>query len=321
MLFDTDKSLLPRFILAKAINFGEQARVRNLYRRNLEVAMILSLIIVIFLTKWSPNWKMIRKEEYVEVEGFEVIDMPLIEEELPPPPPITESLNEEQLVVNEIQVIKEEEKELEPEPTLDLKLDIEEPQLLESSLSSDFQTKVNSYRSFKLSNTKLALGDNYHSRESGGSSLELGIKKKNNQYRETEKVDLKLETKADLSTTESPKPLSGSGSLIETTDDVDVVILKPPKSSLALTEYRMWSKLSGEFDRLDKRHIAGDIPNMIKNNKGIQIAFRYGDGIKHQIFWQKGGKTSIKVIGKNRRTTLEELRRALSALLQLTFNH
>lgn len=319
MLFEKEKSLLPRFILAKAIDFGEQARTRRRYRRNLEVAAIFSLIIVIMLTRWSPNWKMVRKETYVEIEGFEVIEMPTVEEEPPPPPPVPETVAEEQIVVNEIQVI--EETEPEPEPSLDLKLEIDEDIVLESSLESDFKTKIESYRGLSLGDNKLTLADNYRSHAKGGSALELGIKKENKQYRKTEKVDLKLETKADLPEVEKKRSQPESSTLIKATEDENVVILKPPKSTLALTEYRMWSKLSGEFDRLDKRYLADEIPNLKKSENGIQVAFRYQDGIKHQIFWQKGGKTSIKVIGKNRKSTLEELQRALSALLQLTLNH
>jgi hypothetical protein len=321
MLFDKEKSLLPRFILAKTIDFGEQARLRRQYRRNLELAAIISIILAIILTKWSPNWKMVRKEAYVEVEGFEVVEMPLVEETPPPLPPLTEPMSADQLIVDEIQIIKEEEKEPEPEPTLDLNLEIDTKVVMESSLDSDFRTKIDNYRGLKLGDSKLALGDDYRSHATETSSLDLGIKKNDSQRRETEKVDLKLETKADLPESVPQNPEVADGSLIEATEDVDVVILKPPKSTLALTEYQMWSKLSGEFDRMDKRHLADDLPNLKKNDNGIQVAFRYQDGITHQIFWQKGGKTSIKVIGKNRKTTLEELQRALSALLQLTINH
>lgn len=321
MVFDTEKSLLPRFILAKTVDFGEQAQLRNRYRKNLEIAVIFSILLALLLIRWSPNWKMVRKDAYVEVEAFEVVDMPQVEE-TPPLPPLSEPMSAEQLVVNEIQVIKEEEeKKDEPVPTLDLDLQVDDKIVLESSLESDFRTKTDNYRGLNLGDNKLALGDDYRSHATETSSLDLGVKKSTSSHRETERVDLKLETKAELPATEAPKPEATSGSLIEATDDVDVVILKPPKSTLALTEYQMWSKLMGEFDRLDKRHLADDIPNLKKNNNGIQVAFRFQDGITHQILWQKGGKTSIKVIGKNRKTTLEELQRALSALLQLTLNY
>ena len=328
MLIDNkDKSLLPRFVPAKTIDFGRQAEMRRKYRRNFEVASIISLIITIILTRWTPNWKIMEKYKEVEVDAFEVIDVPLIEEEfIPPPPPLPppDVAVEDILVADEIEVMSEKKKEEEEPPKLDLELDIEDNRILESQLEDDFRTKVDNYRKWKLSSSRLSIGDNYRSRSLANSGLNIGLAKNDDHRREhtaSSRLDIKLDTRTDGILQAEKEATVTSSSVIEMTESEDVVVLKPPKSSLALTEYRMWTKLSGEFDRIDKRSLPREIPNLKKDRNGIQISFRYRDGIMHQIIWKKGGKTSIKVIGKNRKSSLEELKRALSALLQLTLNN
>jgi len=324
LILKEDKSLLPRFILAKAVNIGKHAWTRRNYKRNLEIALIISLILMILLSRWSPHWKILKRYQYVEIEGFEVIDMPLVEEEIPPPPPpIAEQSSPDQIVVDEIQILKDDEPE--PHPELDLQLEIDDKKILESQLDDDFRTKMTNYRNWQLSTNRLALADNYRNRTHDANRLEIGLKDKDKNSRRLRDSNNKLEIKLETETNEFHSPAEEeaniSSSIIEPTDDVDVVILKPPKSSLALTEYQMWAKLSGEFDRIDKRHFNREFPNIKKTREGIQVAFRYRDGIQHLIYWQKGGKTSITVIGKNRKSSLEELKRALSALLQLTLNN
>lgn len=324
MPIDQEKSLLPRFVFAKSVSTGKQARMRRNYRRSLEIAMIFSIIISIFLTRWSPNWKMINKHDELSIDPFVVIDIPLFEEERPPPPPITEPFMEEQIIVDEIQVITEEEKE-EPVPALDLKIEIETPVLLDSQIGDDFKTRINDYRKWQISSSKLSLPDKYGRGHSPGESeLDLAGKSKTTRARGNRdsgsKVDLQINTKTSLTSAQKGASKGSASSIIEHTADENVVILKPPKSTLALTEYRMWSKLSGQLDRIDKRIFDNTIPNLKKSRDGIRISFRFKDGIQHDIFWRKGGKTSIRVIGKNRKTSLEELQRALSALLQFTLN-
>jgi len=325
MIINKDKNLLPKFVLAYSVKIGLQAKARRNYKRNREIGLIVSLIFVTILTKWTPGWKIINYDVEMSAEKFEVIDTPLMEEEIiPPPPPITEPVVEQEIVVNEIEVLtQEEEKQLQEEVKLDLGDDIEGPEIGDANLETDFKTRVDNYRRFQLSVDKLSLSDNYRTEVSGATALNLGIgnnKKKRNLRGSNEKIDLKLDTTPER--VAKPKRITSkeSTSIIEQTAEKNVVILRPPRSSLALTEYNMWNKLSSQLSRLDKRHKGQERSNFKRINGGICVSFRYRDGTQHQLLWQKGGKIAIKIIGKHRKSSLKELERAFSKLSQLSLN-
>lgn len=298
--------------------------MRRNYKRNIEIAFVISLIFAILLTRWTREKKEEHQPMLLGYNPFEVVEMPLFEEEPPPPPPIEETKLFEQIEVNDIEIIEDEEEDEEPAPQIDFDLKIEEDRVLDSQIEQDMNTKIDNYRQWKLGSSKLAFSDNYRSHTLESSGLELNTKSMDelaSSRGSTEKIEISLGKSETDMPFEKEEKTGHSASIIEQTDEVDVVILKPPKSSLALTEYRMWSKLSGELDRIDKRNFNNNIPNLKKNREGIWVSFVYRDGIQHQINWKKGGKTSIKVIGKNRKSAMEELQRALSALLQLSINY
>ncbi len=314
-----------QFIAARATNVGIHGKVRRNYRRNLEIGTIISLIFAILATRWSPDIKILKQDAEVTAVMLEAIDMTMLEE-IPPPPPIVEPPPEEQLVADEIIVLtpEEEKKQLELETQLELEDDLKDPIEVETSLETDFELKSANYRKLDLDMARLALSDNYRAQAHGANGLDLDLKNEaggRTINRQVDKVDLQLETKARDVVEEKKEASETSSSIIEQTTDADVIILRPPKSSLALTEYQMWSKLSGQLDRLDKRQFGQNVPNFIKVKDGLCVSFSYQDGTQHEIIWKKGGKTAIKVIGKNRKSSLEELQRALSALLQLSLNH
>lgn len=313
-----------QFVSARATRIGIHGKVRRNYRRNLEISTIISLILAILATRWSPGIQIIKHNAEIAAVSLEAIDVTLLEEL--PPPPMVEPPPEEQLIADEIIVLtpEEEQKQIELETHLELEDDLKDPIEVESSLESDLNLKSSNYRKFDLDLGRLALSDNYRVQAYGANGLDLELKNEvsgRNLNRQVEKVDLQLETKSKNVIEEKKESSETSTSIIEQTADADIVILRPPKSSLALAEYQMWSKLSGQLDRLDKRQFGQNVPNFMKVKDGLCVSFSYQDGTQHEIIWKKGGKTAIKVIGKNRKSSLEELQRALSALLQLSLNY
>lgn len=324
MAFRT-KDQSSQFVVARATRIGVHGKVRRNFRRNFEISLIISLILAILATRWSPNIKIIKKNVEMAAFSLEAIDVTMLEE-LPPPPPLLEQPPEEQLVADEITVLtpEEEKKQLELETHLELEDDVKDPLAVESGLESEFNLKSANYRNFDLDMGRLALADKYRAQAHGSSGIDLELKNdasNRNVTRQAEKIDLQLETKAKDIPEEKKEPTETSSSIIEQTADADIIILRPPKSSLALAEYQMWSKLSGQLDRMDKRQFGQNVPNFTKEKDGVSVSFMYQDGTQHEIIWKKGGKTAIRVIGKNRKSSLEELQRALSALLQLSLNY
>jgi len=307
---------LPRFKLAKTVETTPHALKRRNYGKNIERAVIISLLVALFITriqlksKSSPGYI-----SHLKSPTFEVVDIPEMEDILPPLPEIKEPPMEEVLVVDEIEII---------EDTIEIELDLafEEPELLklDSQLEDNLSTKASSYRNWNVTRSGLSLSARH--REIPNLDISsLSLESKGTSYSRDigggdGKLDLDISTEHDMMPIEEEK--LAEGNIIEKIEDMDAVILRPPKSTLAFKEYRLWHKLSNEMDRIDKGRTGGSLSNIERNQSGIKIHFSFSDGTKHTIYWQKGGKTSILVIGKQRRTSIEELRRALNALLQLT---
>ena len=94
-------------------------------------------------------------------------------------------------------------------------------------------------------------------------------------------------------------------------------ILRFAASSIDTDDYKLWNKIHAELDRLNKGRY-GKVPDEIRRHRrGFYINFNYSDGVAHQIHWQKNGNVWIKISGKNSRSSIFELRRALKALLGL----
>lgn len=319
MFIDRRKRKLVRFKLAKTVETTPHAKNRQNYIKNIERAMIISLLIAIIFARIQLKSNINRARfSYAQSSTFEVVNIPELEEELPPPPEIKDPPMEETLIVDEIEIIED-------TVEIELELAFEEPELLEldSQIEDKLSTKVSSYRDWSLDRSGLSLSAK--SRDIPIlDDIPLAFESKNTSYARDmggsdEKLDLNISEEPEVIPfdTEDIDEMS-QGSIIETRNDMDAVILRPPKSTLALKEYRLWHKLSTEMDRIDKGRAGASLTNIKRSRSGIKIHFAYSDGTKHTISWQKGGKTSILVIGKQRRTSIEELRRALNALLQIT---
>ncbi|MCI0514017.1 hypothetical protein L0128_12450 [candidate division KSB1 bacterium] len=312
------ESRTPQSIELPVVFLSGQAITRQNYRKNVEIAIICSLIIFIILILLFPENKKNQKLQLSMTDNLDLVAIPLMEEELPPLPPLPALSAPEQMIAAEIQVITETDTQ-EVAPTLDLKLEIAETKVLDSQLDDNFKIQYDNYRKLQLAHNKLDLSDNMRFDALQASDLKLESRHAGRDLSgANEKVDLKLDNKTDVPASGPEETAQSSTTIIETTGAEDVVILKPPRSTLALNEYRLWSKLAGELDRLDKREFSQSIPNFRKTSDGILINFNYQDGIQHEIIWKKGGKTAIKVIGKNRKNSQDELQRALSAILQMT---
>lgn len=317
MLIIQKKNILPRFKLVKTVATTPHGARRIKYLKHLEQAIILSLLIIICLTRIKLGLQHSHGRSSLKTAStFEVVNIPELEEEVPPPPiEIEEAIIDEVLIVDEIEVIED-------TVEIEINLAFEDLELLEadSQLDDDLSTKATSYRDKILNRSRLALYA--ETRELPLlDNTPLSLKSEQASYsRDRGGIDEEVDLNISVEEIAPPEEISESpeGSIIEQCNDIDAVILRPPKSSLALKEYRLWHKLSTEMDRIDKGRIGNSFSNITRDKSGLKIHFSFGDGTKHTISWQRGGKTTIMVIGKKRRTSLEELNRALNALLQLT---
>ncbi|MBN1349061.1 hypothetical protein JXJ21_06620 [candidate division KSB1 bacterium] len=323
MLIQRKKSILPRFKLAKAIDTTPHAKSRQAYKKTIERTTIISLLLVIIIIRIQFEAEKTPTNAFLKtLPAFEVVNLSDLEEELPPPVPIEEIMPpmEEVLVADEIEIVED-------SVDIDLNIAFEEPELIDlnSQLEDDLTTKASSYRERNVDRSRLALL--YSARDLPAlDNSSISLEPTRSSYSERGGVDdevvLNISAQSAIETPEAAdfSESSKQGSIIEECDEIGAIILRPPKSSLALKEYRLWHKLSTQMDRIDKGRIGVSSPNVSRNRNGIKISFDYRDGTKHTISWQKGGKTSIMVIGKRSKSTTEELRRALNALLRLTLN-
>ncbi len=97
--------------------------------------------------------------------------------------------------------------------------------------------------------------------------------------------------------------------------DVSLVIAST-ELSMGVEEYKLWNRINGEFDRWDKGRYGIFPANLRRRGRAIIASFVYGNGVSHTIVWLRGN-TKIYVKGKSTQNRLQELKKALTSMIQL----
>jgi hypothetical protein len=117
-------------------------------------------------------------------------------------------------------------------------------------------------------------------------------------------------TKAEPETRSKPEPklgLPGPGEKI----------ISFASSTFGTEDYKIWNKINAELDRLNKGRY-GSVPKEITRVKGgFIIRFGFPDGTRQEMHWENAGNVWIKITGNSSRSSAQELRRALDALLKI----
>ena len=109
-----------------------------------------------------------------------------------------------------------------------------------------------------------------------------------------------------------------------TTDDEfrylrdDQFIIRESESKIGTNDYKIWNRISLVLDRLDKDRFGELPPNVKRTKKGLAVTFMYSNGVRHDIYWTKGGQVVIKVSGVRSKNISGELSRAYESLFKLT---
>ncbi|MDQ7065115.1 MAG: hypothetical protein Q9P90_12830 [candidate division KSB1 bacterium] len=97
--------------------------------------------------------------------------------------------------------------------------------------------------------------------------------------------------------------------------DVSLVIASTDLS-MGVEEYKLWNRINGEFDRWDKGRYGIFPANLRRRGRAIIASFVYGNGVSHTIVWLRGN-TKIYVKGTSTQNRLQELKKALTSMIQL----
>ncbi|KAA3662320.1 MAG: hypothetical protein DWQ10_02680 [Calditrichaeota bacterium] len=97
------------------------------------------------------------------------------------------------------------------------------------------------------------------------------------------------------------------------------VVLTSSDINIDINEYPLWNRINAEFDRWDKGRY-GSLPKHLKRlGRSIVAHVGFSDGTAQKIIWKRGA-TKILVQGNSKRTRIDELRQAVSALTRLNLN-
>ncbi len=323
------KRHIHNFYLAKTVKKAPHIEETMNYGVNLKRSVVISLLLIIICFNLYPYYtkqKIYKKIQ--DISTLEVIDIPVIELEQPPPPPVNIVEPMTMVKVEEPKVDKENLKEEIKE--MDLKLDIandDNELLLASSQLGDFGSL--SFSSRNIDRQSMGSLDLEYSRSrpnlnSGNPlSLDLGSPdaKVNKKYKEK---SINLDTKslvAQNKPKKPKKPISNYESNLEKVIQVDKdqFLLRESESTIGTTEFKTWNRINAVLDRLNKDRY-GELPVNVKRiSNGLAVSFSYRNGKAHDIFWSKGGKVIIRVTGAQPKSNIDELQRAYDALLRLLY--
>ncbi len=315
---------LQRFVLGKTAKNTLHGQTKLKYQRNVEKALVISILAAIFGVRLAANFdinKYVVKESSV---NFETIDIPLIQPIIEPPA----------MKMEEVVEVKPEEKEE------DSNLEEIEELLGENDEEAELALNSNDLGAYLLSSSPLGSisGPDFKLREQfddGGGNISL---KSNKSYESLlaesdldigtnhrgERKPLSNDVNIDLTQKTDPRTDPGVEQTFDS-DDVSLNISGVPEriltfsfSTIGTEDYKLWNKINAELDRLNKGRY-GSVPKEIeRNRRGFIVNLRYPDGVRHEIHWQIDGNVWIKIIGQSHKTALQELRRALNALLRLS---
>ncbi|RMD90542.1 MAG: hypothetical protein D6813_08995 [Calditrichaeota bacterium] len=293
------------------------------YKRNLEKSIIITLFLVIGFFHLSTHFKIKKLTTTPDQIKFELIDIPLVEPVVKKP----------KMQIEHVVEIKKE------EPGEKNKYEEMVDELLEKDEEIKLSLNENDMNAYLISGSALGsiADENIKFRHGLYDHAEGDISYKNDNsnlfLEEDTKFDLSDHQPVDQKIIEEQAPpnleLSTRKDNKESTpqtvkDDVSLQFKKFEKvltfagSSIGTEDYKLWNKINAELDRISKGRY-GPLPDALRwNAKGFVIKLKFADRVIHEIHWQKNGRVWIKVIGKSNKSSLQELRRALQGLLQLT---
>jgi len=161
---------------------------------------------------------------------------------------------------------------------------------------------------------KLRRGDGYLAESSGG--LDIGETEGGGRSINVENSGSGLELKKQDEPNRRPARQESQPKLGITGSNER--ILSFSSSTIGTEDYKVWNKIISELDRLNKGRYGKVIEKIERNRGGFTILFNYADRTAQEIHWRRDGNVWIKVIGNSNKSTIQELRRALSGLLRLS---
>ena len=171
----------------------------------------------------------------------------------------------------------------------------------------------------RFEDTKIDFSDTSTPTRRGSSldskALSLSRAEGGTSRRGTEKVKIDLETKQG---TKNNKANSQS-QLSTNITNVTKVVLRSSESSLGTEEYKLWTDIEFNLDRINRSD--GNLPSNVKRIRGeLTVSIVYSDRARHDIYW-RSGRAWIEIFSSangGRLNGLGELKRARSALRGLT---
>lgn len=312
-----------QFIPVKRSPKTRRADLNGKYLLYLEKTIVISLSLILIVLHLFPRHKT-RSEKREDVSlSIEVIDVPIVKEETPPPelpPAVMEEITPFTPIVKEEKPDPRKIREELETVTLDLNLDDDARLLAGSQLDEISLAGFGS--SYKRNVNKVSLDittDRMSISGAPGNGLDLNLSTRSNNRKF---VDEAVELNGPLAVSreepiEAPKQEPKVNSDFIDLDE-NQFLLKESESTIGTNEYRLWNKINGVMDRLDKNRF-GTLPeNVIRTNSGLNVSFSYRDGAQHDIFWSKGGKVIIRVTGQRPSQLSAELEKAFDALFRLT---
>jgi hypothetical protein len=321
---------LKRFVLGKTVKAARHGQAKWDYKRNLEKALIISLLAAIFGIRLAASFDINSITINDKSVTFESIDIPLINPIVEEPPALKMEefvtvekeeieVYEEDSNLEEIEKLLEEDNE---EVELALNTNDLSAYLLSSSpLGNVSGPEIKLRKNFSHGKGKISLKkSSSYETLMAESELNIDIGKTKRNQRGLPSDDVKIEIKSKTER-KFDRRVNNSEDFSLGLSGVPARILSFSSSTIGTEDYKLWNKLNSELDRLNKGRY-GSVPKEIKRNKrGFIVSLNYPDGVQHEIRWQADGNVWIKVIGQSKKTSLEELRRALNGLIKLTLSN
>jgi len=319
------------FILGKSSEETLYFASKQNYQKNIEKGLIFSLVVFILFFRFFPNKHLKYIAQRIKDIRLEAVTIREIPDEIPVIPedlPTTPRLQAQDIVVQQIsepenaddqQSHQSSVDEEASEFSLDLPVNkIDKYLVSNSQVISPAKTEFELHVNLDYDKNTLFIKSDHDVHDNAGSADLMIHSKSKRRKAANDKVNLNLGNSSNafpenLTTKATDKNLNLSLNINNGSER----ILRFAASSIDTDDYKLWNKINAELDRLNKGRY-GKVPDAIRrHSRGFYINFNYSDGVAHQIHWQKDGNVWIKISGKNSRSSIFELRRALKALLGL----
>ncbi len=317
-----EKKHYRRFVLGKTSEDTANGATKLQYRKTFEKGLVVSLVLTLFFFRLTASFDLERYRGMDDALNLEFIDI----QDIPPPTEQPPQLKMEQVV----EVIPE------PEPVDDGAIEA----IIEELLAENTETELDleSDMGYLISDSPLDVGDrarlNVRNRLASnngsislrrgasylgeGGGLDIGSTKSSRRkvQSETASLDLPVAKKRPANRPKQTRPDAGEPTLGITGERGKVLSFS--SSTIGTDGYRLWNKIISELDRLNKGRYGMSSSQIKRNRRGFTIQVGFDDETRQEIHWRNDGNVWIKIIGESRRTTLQELRRALSGILRVS---